>query len=335
MNDASAVVGLAGLGVYLPPQRESAEEIAQRAGLSVEGLAELGIRGKALPGPEDQPITMAVKAAQTALADAGVQDPDAVDLVLWTGEEYKDYIAQTASIRLQEECGCRRAWAFDLVGQGITLLLGLKVAWDMMTADDSLNTVLLAGGTRNVDLVDYANPDTQFLLAYAASGGAVVLRRDEPRNRLLSVLVETDPAMADEVYVPGGGTEIPFALDNLNSPLMYFKAFHPQLVRSYLERDFPEQLCAILGRTLGERRPAYLALRHLPPARRAQVLERLGLEAEASLPLEELGHHGANDPLISLELARREGLLPQSGVVGLAAAGIGFTYAAAALQWGA
>ena len=229
MSEPSAVVGLAGLGVYLPARMQSAAEIAELSGLSPERLAELGIAAKALPGPEDQPITMASQAARAALADAGGVDPASVDLVLWTGEEYKDYIAQTASIRLQEECGCRNAWAFDLVGQGITAVLGLKIAWDMMTADQSINTVLLAGGSRNIDLVDYANPDTHFLLAYSASGGAMLLRRGLEQNRLIAAVVETDPAMADEVYVPGGGTEMPFALDNLDSPLMRFTAFHPEL----------------------------------------------------------------------------------------------------------
>ena len=334
MSEPSAVVGLAGLGVYLPSRMQSAAEIAELSGLSPERLAELGIAAKALPGPEDQPISMATQAAQAALADAGGVDPDSVDLVLWTGEEYKDYIAQTASIRLQEECGCRNAWAFDLVGQGITAVLGLKIAWDMMTADQSISTVLLAGGSRNIDLVDYANPDTHFLLAYSASGGAMLLRRGLEQNRLIGAVVETDPAMADEVYVPGGGTETPFALDNLDSPLMRFTAFHPGLMKPYLEEPFVERLVRGDPRRPGRRRPDYLALRHLAPAQRAAMLERLGLGPGQSLPLDELGHHGTNDPIISLDLARRQGLLPAGGVVGLAAAGIGFTYAAAALQWG-
>jgi 3-oxoacyl-[acyl-carrier-protein] synthase-3 len=334
MPDPSAVVGLAGLGIYLPSQIQDAEEIAELSGLSREQLSELGIVAKALPGPKDQPVGMAARAARAALADAGDVDPATVDLVLWIGEEYKDYIAQTASIRLQEECGCRNAWAFDLVGQGITAMLGLKVAWDMMTADPAINTVLLAGGTRNIDLVDYADPYTRFLLACSASGGAMLLRRGLERNVLLGAIVESDPAMADEVYVPGGGTEIPFAPDNLNSRLMRFTAFNPELLSSYLDDNFLGRLGGVVERALAGRRPHYLALRHLAPASRARLLARLGLEGEQSLPLYELGHHGTNDPLISLDLARRQGLLPTSGVVGLAAAGIGFNYAAAALHWG-
>jgi 3-oxoacyl-[acyl-carrier-protein] synthase-3 len=334
MSDPAARVGLAGLGVYLPSGTQDAARIAELSGLSPEQLSRLGIAAKALPAPEDQPVSMAARAARAALEDAGGVDPATVDLVLWTGEEYKDYIAQTASIRLQEECGCRNAWAFDLVGQGTTALLGLKVAWDMMTADPAINTVLLTGGTRNIDLVDYADPGTRFLLAYSASGGAMLLRRGLKRNLLLGAALTSDPAMADEVYVPGGGTEIPFAPDNLNSRLMYFNAFHPELLGAYLAGPFLERLGAVTRQALGERRASYLALRHLPPDSRAVLLQSLGLSPEQSLPLDRLGHHGTNDPLLSLDLARRQGLVPAGGVVGLAGAGIGFNYAAVALQWG-
>ena len=97
----------------------------------------------------------------------------------------------------------------------------------MMTSDPRIKTVLLAGGTRNVDLVDPANPDTRFLLAASASGGAMVLRRDYPQNRLLGTAFSVDPDIADEVYVPGGGTEIPFGPENLQSGIMYFNTSRP------------------------------------------------------------------------------------------------------------
>src|SRR5512135_1412336 len=122
-----------------------------------------GIRRKYRPARVDQPSAMAVKAAKQVYHGAdGIERKD-LHLVLWTSEEYKDYIAQTASIRLQEEVGCKNAWAYDLVDQGITVVLGLRIARDMMIGDRSIDTVLLAGGTRNVDLVDYTNPNTRWM----------------------------------------------------------------------------------------------------------------------------------------------------------------------------
>jgi 3-oxoacyl-[acyl-carrier-protein] synthase-3 len=335
MRRKQNTIGIVSYGVYLPQQVETSEEVAQRAGLTPEEVLALGIRQKYRPSEEDQPIPMAVKAAKRAFERAGSVRPEEVDLVLWTGEEYKDYIAQTASIRLQEEAGCRNAWAFDLVDQGITTLLGLRVARDMIIGDREINTVLLAGGTRNVDLVDYTNPDTRWLLPASASGGAVLLQRGYSANLLQETAFLIDQQMADEVYVPGGGTMYPFSPENLGTKIMYYQTPHPEIVSEYLSLRFAKRLTEVIRRAAGAGKSVgYLAIRHLSPKDRKQVLSELNLSAEKSESLEEVGCHGTNDPLISLDLALKKGTISDGGRVVLASAGIGFSYAAAVIQWG-
>ena len=335
MDRKKGMIGIVSYGIYLPDHFETAEEVATRAGLMPEEVIALGIRRKCRPSDEDQPTPMAVKAAKQALGRAGGVSPEEVDLVLWTGEEYKDYIAQTASIRLQEETGCRNAWAFDLVGQGITTILGLRVARDMMIGDESINTVLLAGGTRNVDLVDYTNPNTRWLLPTSASGGAVLLRRGHSANLLQETAFLIDPEMADEVYVPGGGTMHPFSPENLGTKMMYYHTPNPQTVFSYLSSRFTKRLIEVIRSAAGAGKSVdYLALRHLHPQYREQVLKELNLSPEHSASLEEVGYHGTNDPLISLDLALKKGRISDGARVVFASAGIGFSYAAAVIHWG-
>jgi 3-oxoacyl-[acyl-carrier-protein] synthase III len=327
-------IGIVSYGLYLPSGMETAEQVAARAGLSIKAVRNLGLESKCRPEAEDQPVAMAVKAARQALERAEGIDPEDVDLILWTGEEYKDYIAQTASIRLQEEVGCRKAWAFDLVGQGITTVLGMRIARDMMTSDANINTVLLAGGTRNVDLVDYANPDTHFMLPFSAGGGAVLLRRNYNRNFLGEIILTVDPEMADEVYVPGGGTEIPFSEDNLNSKIMFFQTPHPEKVAAYLKQRFPQSLVEAAQKALPDAAPDFLALRHLAPAQRTFVVNQLGVSPDRSPALDQWGCHGTNDVLCSLDLGIKSGALKDGFRVMLLAAGIGFTYASAVIYWG-
>ncbi len=335
MRRKQNAIGIVSYGIYLPDQMETSEEVAQRAGLTLEEVLALGIRRKCRPSKEDQPIPMAVKAAKQAFERADGVRPEEVDLVLWTGEEYKDYIAQTASIRLQEEAGCRNAWAFDLVDQGITTLLGLRVARDMMIGDQEINTVLLAGGTRNVDLVDYTNPDTRWLLPTSASGGAVLLRRGYSANLLQETDFLIDPQMADEVYVAGGGTVHPFSPENLGTKIMYYQTPRPEIISEYLSRRFAKRLIEVIRRVAGAGKSVdYLALRHLSPKDRKRVLGELNLSSEKSESLEEVGCHGTNDPLISLDLALKRGPISDGATVILASAGIGFSYAAAAIRWG-
>ena len=326
--------GIAGYGLFLPERLETESELMDRTGCDRETLAALGLRRRYQPSPEDQPVRMAEKAALQAFARAENLVPESVDLVLWTGEEYKDYIAQTASIRLQEELGCRRAWAFDLVGQGVTLLHGLRVARDMMIGDRGIRTVLLAGGTRNIDLVDQQRPETRFLLPYSASGAALILKRGVLNNELLDVHLAADPEMADEVCVPGGGTEQPFSPENIGAPEMFFQVTRPEVLSAYLDHLWPERLLGIARQVLAGSRPDYLALRHLAPAHRIRVLQGLGLDEQHSASLERTGHHGSNDVLLSLELGHRQGMIKPGDRVVLLSGGIGFNYGAALIRWG-
>jgi 3-oxoacyl-[acyl-carrier-protein] synthase-3 len=333
MDTTEEKIGIASYGLYTPAAFETAEDVAARSGLGLDEVKALGIERKCQPALEDQPIPMAVKAAKQALERANGVKPEGVDLVLWTGEEYKDYVAQTAAIRLQEEVGCRRAWAFDLVGQGVTTLVGLRVARDMMRSDSTINTVLLAGGTRNVDLVDCRNPHTRWLLPLSASGGALVLRKGGLRHTLEEVVFMVDPEMADEVYVPGGGTEIPFRPDNLGTSVMFYNTPHPEIVREYLAGRWIEAMSEVAAKTLAGRSPDYLALPHLAPAQRDAVLSHLGVHPERSAALDQWGCHGTNDALISLDLGVKSGWVREGSCVVLVSGGIGFTYAAAMIRW--
>lgn len=327
-------IGIVSFGFYVPQGFETAAEVAARSGLSVDEVTALGIELKFLPAPEDQPVSMAVKAALQVFQRSRAVKPDDVDVVIWTGEEYKDYIAQTAAIRLQEEVGCRNAWAFDLVGQGVTSILGLRVARDLMFGDRTVNTVLLAGGTRNIDLVDYTNPNTRFLLADSASGGAILLQRDYRENLLLDTRFIVDAAMADEVYVPGGGTAMPFRVENLRSEFMFYQVSDPRILSEYLKKRWCTALADVIKQVAPESTPDYLALRHLTPGDRRRVLEKLKMKPEQSMALSNWGHHGPNDILISLDHGIKIKAVRNGSLVVLASGGIGFTYAAALVQWG-
>jgi len=333
-------LGVVSYGLYLPQSFETAEEIAERSGLSRDQVVnELGIEKKCHPTTEDQPAIMAVRAAEQAFERARDVTPQDVDVVIWVGEEYKEYICQTAGIRLQEEVGARKAWAFDLVEQGVTSLIGLRIARDLMIGDPSVGTVLLAGGTRNADLVNYANPNTRWMLATSGSGAAMLLRRGHSRNRLLGLAFSVDYELADEVYVPGGGTVHPFSLENLGTDQMYFQVAHPETVEIYLAEKMPKRFVEVIQKTAANARlsgqnPDYLALRHLRPRERARILKGLNLSDKQSDSLADVGHHGPNDVIISLDRGLQRGAVREGSRVILASAGIGFTYAAAMIQWG-
>src|ERR1051326_1378804 len=172
---------IAGLGVYLPARHQTASEIAAASGLPEPVVRDkLGLSRKTLPGPDDHTNAMGVRAARAALADSGVA-PEKVDVLISITEEHKEYPVWTAGIRAAYELGATRAYAYDLGQKCGTGILALKQAADLLRADPQVNTVLIAGGYRNSDLVSYADPNVRFLYTPAAGGGAAVVTRSSAK----------------------------------------------------------------------------------------------------------------------------------------------------------
>ena len=64
------------------------------------------------------------------------------------------------------------------------------------------------------------------------------------------------------------------------------------------------------------------------------MLADLGLTEDQSIYLEDYGHIGQIDQILSLELALKEGKVKDGSTVCMIAAGIGYTWAANIIKWG-
>lgn len=325
-----------GLGVYLPSRRTSAAEIARASGLPENVVVDkLGIREKLAPGTDDHPTTMAVRAARSALAEAGVE-PRQVDVVISMTEEYKEYPVWTSGIQLAHEIGADAAYAFDIGQKCGTAVLGLKLARDLILADPDVSTVLLAGGYRNGDLIDYRDPNVRFMYNLAAGAGAAVVQRDRPGHVILGASIVTDGSFAQDVLVPVGGTKTALNAENLaefrlqvrNAPAMKARlethsvANFLHVVRQAVERS--QAAPADIG---------YLALLHMKRSVHDQLLALLNLPAERSTYLENYGHIGQVDQILSLVLAREGQRIRHGDLAVLVAAGIGYVWNALCLRW--
>ena len=207
MRDAPPHVGIVSTGIYVPQPVITASEIAEASGIPEWVIREkFGIIRKHVPGPDDHTNQMAIWAAQDCLAKAEI-DADEIDLILCTTEEWKEYLLWTAGIKLAYEIGATRAWALDVQMRCGTTIAAMKIARDIMLADPDINTVLIAGGYRNGDLIDYTNQRTTFMFNLAAGGGAMLLRKQWPCNRVLGAHMMTDGYMSEHVLVPLAGTK--------------------------------------------------------------------------------------------------------------------------------
>ncbi len=328
---------LTGLGVYLPQMRMGAAQIAKASGLPEAVVRDkLGIESKVVPGPEDHTNAMGVRAAQAALADAALA-PEAVDVVISINEEHKEYPVWTSGIKLAHDLGAGRAWAFDIGQKCGTGVLGLKLARDLIAADSAINTVLVAGGYRNVDLIDYRDPAVRFMYNLGAGGGAAVVRRADAGHEILSARFITDGSFSLDVLVPVGGTRAPLTDQNLRDYRL--QVTDPEGMRTRLQHVSLENFAAVVREAVRDAGAAlsdiaYLAMLHMKLSAHQEVLRRLGLPPERSIYLGDYGHLGQVDQFLSLQLAREQGRLRPGDLVVLVAAGVGYVWNALCLRWG-
>ena len=327
--------GVTGIGTYVPDGRMGSEELARLTGLPEWVVREkLGITERVVPGKDDHPTAMGVWAAERALADAGLKASD-VDVLVSITEEYKEYPVWTAGIKLAHDLGAGNAYAYDLGQKCGTAVLALKQARDMIVADSAVDTVLVAGGYRNVDLVDLQDPNVRFMYNLGAGGAAFVVQR-ERGHQLLGSAFRTDGSFSLDVLVPVGGTTAPITSENLGDYKL--RVTDPAGMKERLESKSMDNFVGVVedavarsGARLSD--VAYLAMLHVKRSAHEALLELLGLDLDRSTYLDTYGHIGQVDQALSLELAQAAGKLKRGDLVVLVAAGVGYVWNAICLRW--
>lgn len=332
-------VGLTGWGTYIPQKVMTSQELAEKTGLPADIIKEkLGIKQKPVPGPDDHCSIMAIKAAHKAIIKAGIQ-PEDIDLVIWTGDEYKDFPLWTAGIKVKEDIGAKNAWAFDVALRCGTFILALKVGRSMIQSDPEIKTVLLAGGYRNGDLINYENPRVRFMYNLGAGASAAVLQENAENNILLGAAFVDDGTLSEMVAIPAGGTREPLTPESVIEGRHQLDVLDPEGMQERLEevsmKNFFWAVDTALARSGLERNHIhYLALLHMKRSAHEGILKALGLQEEQSVYLEDYGHLGQNDQILSLELALKKELLKEGSIVVMVSAGIGYAWNAQVIRWG-
>ncbi len=315
------------------------KQIAQMAGIPLHVVEEkMGIKKKYVPGAHDHTCEMGIIAAKRAIAKAGINPMD-IDLVIYIGEEHKEYPLWTAGIKLQQEVGALNAWAFDAALRCGTTVMALKLAKSLMIADSGIQTVLLAGGYRNVDFIDYQNPRTRFMYNLGAGGGAILLKKNHSENVLLETELMTDGSFSEDVVVVAGGTKNPLTKEALEQRLNRLDVLDPEGMKSRLEQKSMANFLKVIRESVRKSGYlvsdiSYLAILHMKKSAHEYVLKELGLSSEQSIYLEDYGHIGQIDQILSLELALRDGKVKDGDLVVLVSAGIGYAWGATTIKWG-
>lgn len=335
-------VGIVGLGLYLPEKKMTAAEISAATGGNWSEdavIKKLGIREKYIPSgqPCDGTQEMGALAALDCLKKTGV-DPLEIDAVLCFGEEWKEYPLTTSGCYIQDRIGAKNAWAIDVQNRCCTSVAAMKLAKDILIADDECHNILVCGGYRNCDLIDYTDNDLSFMYNLSAGGGAVLLRKNYNKNLLLGTHLMSDGSVVHTAGCAVGGTVNPVTAENYSENFKLRLMDAPKMKGLLNETSMPNWMhCideALRKSGMTPKDIGYLDILHIKRSGHNAILADLGLSEEQTTYLEDYGHVGQVDQILSLQLGLDSGKVKDGTVVSMIAAGIGYTWAANVIKWG-
>ncbi len=346
MTDLTATIGIVSTGTYSPEGIMTAAEIAEVSELPEWVVRDkFGITQKHVGGTNDHPNEMGIQAALDCLSRSNI-DPMDIDVVLCTTEEWREYFLWTSGIHLAHEIGARNAWAIDIHNRCATTVSAMKLAKSMILSDPEINTVLIAGGYRISDFINFKNRRTTFLWNIGSGGGAMLLRRNWPRNHILGTHMMTDGYMSKHVIVPASGTKQFPTPEAIKQDLFTFDLVEPEAMKERLNEVSMDNWVHCVDEALrksgikADGTPYtrtdidFLNMVLIKPSGHREMLSRLGLTEDQSVYLGHIGHTGEQDAMFSIREGEREGRLKDGDLMIIVAAGIGYVWAAGAVKWG-
>lgn len=328
-------VGIAGLGLFAPSRIVDAEELAAETGIPAAILrSKFGIRQVHRANRHEHVSTMAVAAGERALADAAVT-PAQIDLVIYCGSEYKDYIVWSAAVKITHMLGCARAQAFEVYALCASMPLALRVAKNTMLAEPEIRTVLVVAASKESALVNRRNPHTRFMSNFGDGAAAAVLQLGLHTNRVLATASVVDGTLSEEAIIPAGGSRHPTSVQTVAEDAHYLDVPDINRMRTRLDSVSGINFQSVMRQALrasGRERIDFLAPVHVKRSMHDGLLRDAGMPR--TFYLEDYGHMQAADQIVAVVEARQRGLLRDGDAIALLAAGVGYTWAATIVAWG-
>ena len=318
---------IAGCGSYLPARIVTNAELAQRVDTTDEWIIQrTGIRQRHVAAEDETTSIIGLKAAQAALADAGME-PAEIDLII-VATATPDHTFPATATQIQAALGIAGGVAFDLQAVCSGFVFALATA-DKFLSTGAAKTALVIGAETFSRILDWEDRTTCVLFGDGA--GAVVLRAEPGEGTLadrgvLATHIRSDGRYKDKLYVDGGpgstktvgflrmeGKEVfRHAVQNLADTVRHTFA-ETGLSGADIDWFVPHQA----NRRIIDATADKLGIGH---DRVVVTVDRHGNTSAASIPL-------------ALAEAHRDGRIRRGQLVLIEAMGGGFTWGSALIRW--
>jgi 3-oxoacyl-[acyl-carrier-protein] synthase-3 len=320
-------IQIAGTGRHLPATTLGNAAFSELAGLADDWIVQrTGVRERRVAGAGEGTATLGARAAERALASAGLAAADVALLVVATSTP--DHLTPPTSCEIQAAIGAHGAACFDMEAGFAGWLHALVVASALVRTGVAANA-LVVGADKLSTITDRSDPATGPLFGDGA--GAVVLLPGDGPIALGATSWWADGRLAAALERPAGGARRPFDAEVLAQRAHLLRMEGTKLFRHSV-RTMAEQARSALSRAGLTAGDVDLVVPH-----QANLRILTAFAEEAGVPfdrvfvnLDRYGNTGSATIPIALDEAREQGRL--RGNVLLVSFGAGATAGAALLR---
>ena len=311
-----------GTGAFLPAQRVSNAELAERVDTSDEWIVErTGIRSRHVAADGETTSTLAVEACRNALEHAGIAATDIDLIVLATATP--DQTFPSSATKVQATLGIPDCIAFDVHAVCTGFLYALSVADSMLRGGNAAKALVIGAETFS-RILDWEDRATCVLFGDGA--GALVLSAEETDTGILATKLHADGRHNDLLFVDGG----PSTTGTVGKLRMKGREVFRHAVVNLAE--VLKEVLADAGLTAADVDWV------VPHQANARILDatakKLGLPSEkVVVTVDQHANTSAASVPLAFDTAVKDGRIKRGDVVVLEAMGGGFTWGAAALRY--
>ena len=318
---------VAGCGAYLPRRVLTNAELAERVDTNDAWIAQrTGIRQRHIAGEGERTSQMATRAAEEALARAGLAAAD-IDLIVLATSTPDDTFPATAT-HVQAALGMTRGAAFDVQAVCSGFVFALAVADNFIRAGQA-RCVLVIGAETFSRLLDWDDRGTCVLFGDGA--GAMVLTASpgdgtSDDRGVLSTHIFSDGRFRDHLYVDGG-------------PSSTGTVGHLRMHGREVFRHAVVKMAEAIDQAIAQNKLAAADIDWLVPHQANKriidgMAQRLGLPDEkVVVTVDRHANTSAASIPLALAEASGDGRIRAGHLVLLEAMGGGFTWGSALIRW--
>ena len=317
-------VGILGTGSYLPGKKITNFDLERMVDTSNEWIVERsGIRERYVIAKEESNVSLAERASNDALRDAGVEAGD-LDMVV-VGTNSPDRLFPGIGPILQSKLGASRAGGMDIQAGCPGALYGMVTAAGGI-ASGIWNNVVVAGSEAISRLLDWTHRSTCVLFGDGA--GACVMGKWRPGSiRVTHADLVADGSSCEMITFPAGLAAEPTTEETVKSRRHFIKMNGADVFK-FVNRKIPEYLENFCESCGIKTKDVDWWIFHQANLR---ILE--GLARRMNVPFDKFvvnvdkyGNTSAASVMIGLHEAREDGRISPGGRVMMCSFGAGMTY---------